>query len=228
MEPAPTPQKPYEEAIEKLIARLRRAELPENVFNLYRVDHPENDIRGGAARRRENLRRYLKAVRDARWLLVGLAPGYRGARFTGVPFTDEHRLCWPGSCYDRTGTREYAWREATAGVVMELLGARADIACWNVCPWHPHEAGDVLSNADPDAETIGYGLQVLEWLVLRLLPKARIVGVGQIAAEALRGFKVNGRLVEVAAELRHPAHGGANEFRAQAGELFGLEPEPIP
>jgi uracil-DNA glycosylase len=89
----PTPQKPYEESIEKLIARLRRAELPENVFNPYRLDDPEHDLRGGAARRRENLRRYLKAVRDARWLLVGLAPGYRGARFTGVPFTDEHRLC---------------------------------------------------------------------------------------------------------------------------------------
>jgi uracil-DNA glycosylase len=224
MEPAPTPQKPYEEAIEKLIARLRRAELPENVFNHYRVDYPEHDIRGGAARRRENLRRYLKAVRDARWLLVGLAPGYRGARFTGVPFTDEHRLCWPGSCYDRTGARENAWREATAGVVMELLGARNDIACWNVCPWHPHEPGNMLSNADPDAETIGYGLQVLEWLALRLLPKARVVAVGQVAAEALRTFRVNGRLVEVAAELRHPAHGGANEFRDEAIKLLGLEP----
>jgi uracil-DNA glycosylase len=222
MEPAPTPQKPYEESIEKLIARLRRAELPEHVFNPYRLDDPEHDLRGGAARRRENLRRYLKAVRDARWLLVGLAPGYRGARFTGVPFTDEHRLCWPGSCYDRTGKREHAWREATAGVMMELLGARNDIACWNVCPWHPHEPGDSLSNADPDGETIGYGLQVLEWLVLRLLPKARLVAVGQVAADALRTFRVNGKLVEVAAELRHPAHGGANEFRQQAAELFGI------
>jgi uracil-DNA glycosylase len=162
-------------------------------------------------------------VRDARWLLVGLAPGYRGARFTGVPFTDEHRLCWPGSCYDRTGAREHAWREATAGVVMELLGARNDIACWNVCPWHPHEPGNMLSNADPDAETIGYGLQVLEWLVLRLLPKARLVAVGQVAAEALRTFRVNGKLVEVVAELRHPAHGGANEFCIRAAEIMGLD-----
>lgn len=225
MEPAPTPQKPYEESIEKLIARLRRAELPENVFNIYRIDDPIHDLRGGAARRRENLRRYLKSVRDAQWILVGLAPGYRGARFTGVPFTDEHRLCWPGSCYDRTGKREHAWREATAGIVMELLGARSDAACWNVCPWHPHEPGDPLSNRDPDQETIGYGLQVLEWLVARLLPKAKLVAVGQVAAEALRTLRVNGKLVEVAAELRHPAHGGANEFRAQLVDLLRLQVE---
>jgi len=219
----PTPKKPYEESIENLIARLRRAELPESVFNLYRLDHPDHDICGGAARRRENLRRYLKAVRDARWVLVGTAPGYRGARFTGVPFTDEHRLCWPGSCYDRTGRREHAWREATAGVVMDLLGARTDVACWNVCPWHPHEPGNPLSNADPDAETVGYGLQVLQWLVARLLPQARLVAVGQLAADALRESRVNGKPAQVAAELRHPAHGGADEFREQARSLLGLE-----
>lgn len=222
MEPVPTPQKPYEEAIEKLIARLRRAELPESVFNLYRTDDPEHDVRGGAAKRRENLRRYLKAVRDARWLLIGLAPGYRGGRFTGVPFTDEHRLCWPGSCYDRTGRREHAWREATAGVVMDLIGPRGDIACFNVVPWHPHEPANLLSNVGPDAETIGYGLEALEFLIARLLPKAKLVAVGQVAAESLRSLKVNGKLVEVVAELRHPAHGGANEFRAEAAELLGI------
>lgn len=223
MEQAPVPQKPYEEAIEKIIARLRRAELPPDVFNLYRADEPEHDVRGGAAKRRENLRRYLKALRDARWLLVGLAPGYRGARFTGIPFSDEHRLCFPGSCYDRTGRRIQPWHEATAGVVMDLLGARTDIACWNICPWHPHEAGNPLSNADPDAETLGYGLEVLESVVGRLFSGARLVAVGQVAARSLANLRINGKPVEVAAHLRHPAHGGAEEFRAQAAKLLGIE-----
>src|SRR5690606_8019116 len=119
MEP-PIPQKPFEEGIEKLISRLRRAELPENVFHLYRADDSALAARGGAAKRRENLRRYLKALPAPKYGFTGIAPGYRGARFTGVPFSDEHRLCFPGSCYARTSTRETAYREATAGVVMEL------------------------------------------------------------------------------------------------------------
>lgn len=223
MEQAPTAQKPYEEAIEKVIARLRRAELPPHVCNIYRSDDPNLDLRGGAAKRRENLRRYLKALRDARWLLVGLAPGWRGARFTGIPFTDEHRLCFPGSCYDRTGKHERPMREATAGVVMDLLGARTDVACWNVCPWHPHEAGNPLSNADPDAEMLGYGLEVMESLIARLFPRAQLIAVGQVAANALRELKINGQPANLVAELRHPAHGGAEEFRAQAAKLLDIE-----
>ena len=225
MSEAPVQQKPFEEGIEKLIARLRRAELPEHVFNIYRFDAPELDVRGGAAKRRENLRRYIKAIREPRFALIGIAPGWRGARFTGVPFTDEDRLCIPGSCYDRTGKRERPYREATAGVVMDLLGARSDVICWNICPWHCHEPGNPLSNADPDSETIGYGLEVLEFFFMRLYPNAQAVAVGNIAAEALASLRVNGQPVTVAAHLRHPAHGGADEFRTQSCELLGLSAE---
>lgn len=219
----PIPQKPFEEGIEKLISRLWRAELPEGVFNIYRHDDPALDARGGAAKRRENLRRYLKALPAPKYAFIGIAPGYRGARFTGVPFSDEHRLCYPGSCYDRTSTRENAYREATAGVVMELLGARTDVVCWNIVPWHPHQPGEPLSNADPDAETIGYGLEALEFFFQRLYPETKAVAVGQLPAKALEGFKVQGRPLEVVANLRHPAHGGATEFRQQAAKLLGLE-----
>jgi hypothetical protein len=222
MAEAPVAQKPFEEGIEKLIVRLRRAELPDNVFNLYRDTHPDLDVRGGAAKRRENLRRYFKAIREPKYAFIGLAPGYRGARFTGVPFTDEDRICFPGSCYDRTSTRERPYREATAGVVLDVLGASTDVVCWNVVPWHPHEADEPLSNADPDAETIGYGLEVMEFLFQRLYPNTRPVAVGRVAAEALGNLRVNGKPVYVAAELRHPARGGASEFRAQAVELLGV------
>jgi uracil-DNA glycosylase len=219
---APVPQKPFEEGIEKLIARLRRAELPEHVFNIYKRDDPELDVRGGAAKRRENLRRYFKAIREPRYALIGIAPGWRGARFTGVPFTDEDRLCFPGSCYDRTSRRERAYREATAGVVMDVLGARTDIICWNVVPWHPHQPGNPLSNADPDAETIGYGMEIMEFLFQRLYPNTQPVAVGRVAAESLASLRVNGKSIEVAAEFRHPAHGGAAEFKEQAIALLGV------
>lgn len=226
MNEPPIQQKPFEEGIEKLISRLRRAELPDHVFNLYRHDDPELDARGGAAKRRENLRRYLKALPAPKYAFIGIAPGYRGARFTGVPFSDEHRLCYPGSCYDRTSTRENAHREATAGVVMGLLGSSTDVVCWNIVPWHPHKPGEPLSNADPDAETIGYGLEALEYFFQRLYPETKAVAAGQIPAKALESFKVDGRSIEIAATLRHPARGGANEFREQATRLLGIEVTP--
>lgn len=221
----PVQQKPFEEGIEKLISRLRRAELPENVFNLYRHDVPELDARGGAAKRRENLRRYLKAITAPTYAFIGIAPGYRGARFTGVPFSDEDRLCFPGSCYDRSSTRERAYREATAGVVLDVLGSRRDVVCWNIVPWHPHQAGEPLSNADPDAETIEYGMQALEWFFNRLYPEAKPVAVGKLPEKMLQGFKVRDKEVKLAATLRHPARGGANEFRQQAAKLLGVIPD---
>lgn len=224
MPEAPVAQKPFEEGIEKLIARLRRAELPDHVFNLYRHDLPELDVRGGAAKRRENLRRYLKALTAPSYAFIGIAAGYRGARFTGVPFSDEDRLCFPGSCYDRTSTRERAYREATAGVVLDVLGSRRDVVCWNIVPWHPHKPGEPLSNADPDDETIGYGMQALEWFFHRLYPETKAVAVGKLPERMLTGLKVEGREIELAATLRHPAHGGAEEFRQQAAGLLG-EPE---
>jgi uracil-DNA glycosylase len=215
----PVAQKPFEEGIEKLIARLRRAELPPDVLNLYRDDVPELDLRGGAAKRRENLRRYLKAIRAPRFAFIGIAPGWRGARFTGVAFTDEARLCFPGSCYDRTSRAEQARREATAGAVMGVLGARTDVVCWNLVPWHPHQPGEPLSNADPDAETLGYGLEVLEFFSQRLYPNAQPIAVGRLAETTLRE-----KFGDVPA-LRHPAHGGAPEFTAGACALLGETPE---
>ncbi|MCB9894195.1 MAG: uracil-DNA glycosylase [Planctomycetes bacterium] len=223
MAEAPVAQKPFEEGIEKLIARLRRAELPEHVFNIYRQDDPELDARGGAAKRRENLRRYLRSLSAPKYAFIGIAPGYRGARFTGVPFSDEHRLCLTGSCYDRTSKRENAYREATAGVVLDLLGTRTDVVCWNIVPWHPHKPGEPLSNAEPDAETINYGLEALEFFFNRLYADTKVVTVGQLPARALEGFKVQGKSLDIVANFRHPAHGGANEFRRKTAELLGLE-----
>jgi hypothetical protein len=47
--------------------------------------------------------------------------------------------------------------------------------------------------------------------------------VGRVAAEARRELTTTGRPASVVAEVRHPAHGGAEEFRAQAGRLLGIE-----
>ena len=103
---------------------------------------------------------------------------------------------------------------------MDVLGSRTDVVCWNIVPWHPHKPGELLTNADPDAETIGYGLEALEFFFQRLYPETKVVAVGQIPAKALEGFKVQGQPLEIVAQLRHPARGGAGEFRDQAARLL--------
>ena len=94
--------------------------------------------------------------------------------------------------------------------------------CWNIVPWHPHKPGEPLSNAEPDDETIGYGLEVLEFFFNRLYPDTKVVTVGQLPARRLEGFKVQGKPLEIVAHIRHPAHGGANDFREQAAKLLGI------
>lgn len=228
--PEPAPQKPHEETIEKFISRLRRVELPDGVFNIYSENHPQHDVRAGAAKRRENLRRYIKALPDPKFALIGLCPGYRGARFTGIPFTDEAHLCWPGTLFDRTGTREQPWRERSATCVMDLIGGRHDVICWNVVPWHCHEIGNPLSNAEPNAKTLELGAAELEFFLSRIANRAQVVAVGNVAREVLATLdaKLAAARKSVGAthvsplHVRHPAHGGEAEFREGLTRLLGI------
>ena len=78
--------------------------------------------------RRERLAAYLEARSDASILLVGEAPGYRGARVSGIPFTSERQLTGVGPA------------EATATIVQRVLaelGLAERVLLWNVVPTHP-------------------------------------------------------------------------------------------
>ena len=81
--------------------------------------------------RRERLVRYLRERRRAWVLLVGEAPGYRGARVSGIPFTSERQLSGSGPA------------EATATIVRRTLaelGLEGDVLLWNLVPTHPGTA----------------------------------------------------------------------------------------
>ena len=151
-------------------------------FNFYR----DGD---GAQRRRSRLVSYLELRARTRFLLVGEAPGYRGTRVSGIPFTSERQLTGTGPA------------EATATIVHRVLGElelESEVLLWNVLPAHPHREGEPASNRPPSKREVEAGLVFAE-----VLARGRtVIAVGQVAGRAL-GL----------AAVRHPARGGAAAFR---------------
>lgn len=171
-------------ASEQLVARLAEARIGAT-FNQYREGERAPLLRA-------RLRAYLEARSSARTLLVGEAPGCRGARVSGIPFTSERQLTGTGPA------------EATATIVRRALaelGLSDAVLLWNVVPTHP---GTASSNRSPTREEVAAGLSYVE----ELAAGRRVVAVGRVA----------GRALGVPA-LRHPSHGGAEAFRAGLREL---------
>ena len=148
-------------------------------FNFYR-----EGSRACLLRRR--LEDHLAAREHTRLLLVGEAPGYRGARVSGLPFTSERQLTGTGPA------------EATATIVRAVLaglGLEEETLCWNAVPTHP---GTETANRRPTRAEIEAGRRFLR----RLAKGRRVIAVGRVAAAAVD-----------APYVRHPSHGGAEAFR---------------
>lgn len=198
------------------VNQLALSPLSSRVFNFYAGDS------AAAAMCRDNLEQYLTLMTQHRpaWLLVGEAPGYRGCRQTGVPFTSEQiLLSHPrfGSAHGFGGLPAVPTpqREATATIVWRTLDDLALIPLlWNVFPFHPHRDGESLSNRTPTATEIQAGEPYLREL-LAAFPVKIVVTVGKKASYAL------GRWGIEAAAIRHPAHGGAVQFRRELKALAG-------
>ena len=142
---------------------------------------------------RARLERYLDERAGAGVLLVAEAPGYRGARVSGIPLTSERQVTGSGPA------------EATATIVHRVLrelGAGDEVLLWNVVPTHP---GGERSNRRPLRAEVTAGLPFAR----ELARGRRVVAVGRVAHEAFGGMYV-----------RHPSHGGANAFREGLGSLL--------
>jgi uracil-DNA glycosylase len=160
-----------------------------------RIGGTTNFYRDGdrAALLRMRLAAYLEARSDAPILLVGEAPGYRGARVSGIPFTSERQLTGEGPA------------EATASIVQRVLGELGlsdRVLLWNVVPTHP---GTPTSNRAPTAAEVAAGRAFAD----ELAAGRRVVAVGRVAEAALG-----------AAYVRHPSHGGAIRFATGLHDLL--------
>lgn len=170
-------------------------------------------------------------------LLVAEAPGYQGARFSGIAMTCERTLAdrkpkvpaslvlRPGDRWQRTSAAEagrnaperaWGFSEPTASIVWSALRERDAtdrVVLWNVFPFHPRKPGKPLTNRTPTPREVLSGLPAIEAL-LALFPGREVVTVGRTAQAWL------GQLGIDAPALRHPANGGATAFRTGLGDVF--------
>jgi hypothetical protein len=191
-----------------------------STFNLFRDEVPGLDVKGGAARRRENLLRYLKARSKAEIIAVGEAAGYRGMRFSGIAFTSERTLASWGGPYAPSSIRLGGWTEQSATIVHRVLGelgAEERVLLWNTVPTHPHPLGKPLKNRKPRKAEIEAGASYGRRLIDIVQPRI-VVAIGRVAESSLDKSSPYG--VHYA---RHPANGGAAKFRDDMRRLLGLD-----
>lgn len=207
--------------LEALLADLAQAPVAADATNQYAEPGPP-----GNATRRQNLRLALEQAlaRGPALLLVGEAPGYLGARRTGVPFTSERLLLAgidpPGlfgtvrgfalatddGAISNEQTATIAWRE------LQMLDLFA--VGWNAYPFHPHRAEHPRSNRTPRAAELAQGQPFLAQ-VCALFAGVPVVAMGNTADRALA------RLDIPHLKVRHPAQGGARQFAAGLRQVMG-------
>ena len=208
-----------------ITASLAGISLP-SVFNPY-CDHCIiHDQPDAAQIRKFNLTRFLEAALAARvdTLWVARDLGYRGGRRTGIPLTDEVHLGHAQAFLDgltlRRATLGPVLAERTAAVVWRTLARIAEpIVPWNVFPFHPHGAGNPLSNRCHSRAEREATWHTLLALVDMLRPR-RIVAIGRDAADALAGLALPLHVV------RHPSYGGQAEFETGISTIYGIDHDP--
>lgn len=212
-----------EDLIAAFVTRLAKTELVGPVFNPYAARTSDPQLAAANGIRRQNLRLYFGQMADARprLLLVGEAPGYRGCRLTGVPFTSEAIIVdqckWPfgtASGYRKTGERARVIKEATATMIWSALDDRPPTLLWNAFPFHPHQPGQPESNRRPTKHELLLGAPFLTEVMALFRPQI-IAAVGRCAAGALEQSGLNDYRL-----LRHPSHGGKKAFVAGLDQVY--------
>ena len=172
--------------------------------------------------RRQNLHNYLSSFSEKpSTLMLGEAPGWRGCRFTGVPFTSENiqiqkTLPFEG-CPTSQGEQPYA--EASATIFWRVMRKyHPSFFIWNCLPLHPHQPGNPLSNRRPGTTELRCHFALLEEMIGILSP-IRVIAVGRCAQKALKELEIP------CLHVRHPSHGGAREFQDGLERIMSADRE---
>ena len=186
-----------------------------NVFNPWTDADPQFDLPGqGPQMRLARLKDHLNI--DPALMLIGEAPGFQACRVSGVCFASE-RLILDGviprvtTDGQRISSRLLPFSEPSATIVWGALyryGLAERTILWNAFAWHPHSPASGQTNRTPTTEELDASKKVLQELMstFRGVP---ILSVGRTAQGLLATLAI-----PTSGYVRHPARGGANEFRS--------------
>lgn len=229
--------------VDRFIAQLREREAAANAANPYNCYEIGVDATQQAAEQRcLQLGAYLRhRLETARFILVAEAPGYQGARFSGLAMTSERLLSGEMNfvteqdilgevgLFERTShfdaprhqaVRQRGFAEPTATVVWQqlmLTRQSRNVVLWNTFPFHPYREGNQLSNRKPNLAEIRANADFLLRLRELFAPDCQLVAVGNVARDHLHELGLQANV------LRHPANGGAADFRVQFRHLVGFD-----
>lgn len=227
--------------LNSLFKLLQKAPNSGNVFNPWFDIDPENDVGPEAPEiRRTHLQLYLQQrLQNARFLLIAEAVGYQGGHFSGIAMTSERILLGhlsekgilpyhviTGIIPQRTSRPDKianGFSEPTATIVWQAITHSGhdpnEFVLWNIFPWHPFKSEKgLLSNRTPTKKELLFGMPVVEKM-LNFFGNAAIAAVGRKSAEILGELRIKTSL------MRHPAQGGANQFREQFADFVGCKKE---
>lgn len=214
---------------EAFVDALRKFGTLPGVFNPWLEVDPVNDAsKRSPDIRAENLTRYLaERIGVAKHALIAEAPGYQGCHFSGIAMTSERILLGhlegsgiPAShvfngAVERTSkigpkTPANGANEPTATIVWGHIAASQicprSVVLWNTFAFHPMGSG-YLTNRRPTDPELHAGQPLLEQFI-DLFSDATLVPIGRVAEGTLGGMGISCKPY-----VRHPAYGGANEFR---------------
>jgi hypothetical protein len=158
---------------------------------------------------------------DPQFILCGEAPGYLGCRHSGIAFTSESLLL--NGAIPRVPREISALtisdrplKEQSATIVWKALydlKIAEHVILWNAINLHPHLIANHRKNRTPSFAEVSLGKPAIE-ILLNAYPDARLIAVGRKAEELFTSMKIS-----VHGCVRHPANGGAPEFRSGMAKL---------
>ena len=147
-------------------------------------------------------------------MFLGLHKTIGAQSIIGVPGKRTSRPDSPyltSTAQRRSGMNEptdtYIW-----GAIVENGLDPQSVLLWNIYPFHPHKEGNLFSNRTPTNSELAAGLIYTQNLLALFCKNLHIAAIGRKSAETLNTAGI------AAAAMRHPANGGARQFRRDFGE----------
>jgi hypothetical protein len=198
--------------IDKFINELKAQTNTSTVSNPYLIDSIA-----------DNLKIYLETmltIKGKHILLAGEAPGYKGCKITGIPFTSgdvfqnvAHPLLM--QLKDKLSLIKIE-AENTATIVWNYLTTKDNTPLfWNSFPFHPHNCGNLNSNRAPNRAEKTQGTEYLKALQ-RIFEPEIVAGIGNVGVECAKKAFPSIKITYI----RHPSFGGKSDFIKGMNEII--------